>query len=231
MNPWDQFTGANAGYVYELFERQPAPPSSVDEATRRAFANWTLRTRHQRRLKPSLSNRLEATCKRALPHSISPSRFAASVTCRRARPARLSRSDWRSVAAAAGARPDRRDTGSACRSIGRDPRHRAPRMPSRRSPGCARSTAPPPATITTRCSSRTSGVAAPRGGVAPVPAAQRSDRRPRAARSHHRSRDVRAFPAPHFLGKTRFSIEGLDMMVPVLDEISLTTPPRAACST
>ena len=80
MNPWDQFTGANAGYVYELFERYQRDPSSVDEATRRAFANWTLRTRHQRRLKPSLSNRLEATCKRALPHSISPSRFAASVT-------------------------------------------------------------------------------------------------------------------------------------------------------
>ena len=41
MNPWDQFTGANAGYVYELFERYQQDPSSVDEATRRAFANWT----------------------------------------------------------------------------------------------------------------------------------------------------------------------------------------------
>ena len=41
MNPWDQFTGANAGYVYELFERYQRDPSSVDEATRRAFANWT----------------------------------------------------------------------------------------------------------------------------------------------------------------------------------------------
>jgi 2-oxoglutarate dehydrogenase E1 component len=41
MNPWDQFTGANAGYVYELFERYQRDPSSVDEATRRAFSSWT----------------------------------------------------------------------------------------------------------------------------------------------------------------------------------------------
>jgi 2-oxoglutarate dehydrogenase E1 component len=40
MNPWDQFSGANAGYVYELFERYQRDPSSVDEATRRAFASW-----------------------------------------------------------------------------------------------------------------------------------------------------------------------------------------------
>jgi 2-oxoglutarate dehydrogenase E1 component len=40
MNPWDQFSGANAGYVYELFERYQRDPSSVDEATRRAFATW-----------------------------------------------------------------------------------------------------------------------------------------------------------------------------------------------
>jgi 2-oxoglutarate dehydrogenase E1 component len=41
MNPFDQFSGANAGYVYELFERYQRDPSSVDEATRRAFATWT----------------------------------------------------------------------------------------------------------------------------------------------------------------------------------------------
>lgn len=40
MNPWDQFSGANAGYVYELFERYQRDPSSVDEATRRTFATW-----------------------------------------------------------------------------------------------------------------------------------------------------------------------------------------------
>ena len=41
MNPWDQFSGANAGYVYELFERYQRDPSSVDEATRKAFATWS----------------------------------------------------------------------------------------------------------------------------------------------------------------------------------------------
>jgi 2-oxoglutarate dehydrogenase E1 component len=41
MNPWDQFTGANAGYVYELYERYLQDPRSVDEATRAQFATWT----------------------------------------------------------------------------------------------------------------------------------------------------------------------------------------------
>ncbi len=40
MNPWDQFTGANAGYVQELYERYQQDPGSVDEATRQAFATW-----------------------------------------------------------------------------------------------------------------------------------------------------------------------------------------------
>ena len=37
--------------------------------------------------------------------------------------------------------------------------------------------------------------------------------------SHHPDRNLRALPASHVPGKTRFSIEGLDMMVPILDEI------------
>ncbi|MGE0359339.1 MAG: 2-oxoglutarate dehydrogenase E1 component [Vicinamibacterales bacterium] len=41
MNPWDQFTGANAGYVLELFERYQRDPASVDDATRAAFRDWT----------------------------------------------------------------------------------------------------------------------------------------------------------------------------------------------
>jgi 2-oxoglutarate dehydrogenase E1 component len=41
MNPWDQFTGANAGYVQELYERYQQDPASVDSATREAFAVWT----------------------------------------------------------------------------------------------------------------------------------------------------------------------------------------------
>jgi 2-oxoglutarate dehydrogenase E1 component len=41
MNPWDQFTGANAGYVLELYERFQRDPASVDDATRAAFRDWT----------------------------------------------------------------------------------------------------------------------------------------------------------------------------------------------
>ncbi len=41
MNPWDQFTGANAGYVRELFERYQQDPASVDDATRAAFSTFT----------------------------------------------------------------------------------------------------------------------------------------------------------------------------------------------
>jgi 2-oxoglutarate dehydrogenase E1 component len=41
MNPWDQFTGVNAGYVYELYERFQRDPGSVDQATRTMFATWS----------------------------------------------------------------------------------------------------------------------------------------------------------------------------------------------
>jgi 2-oxoglutarate dehydrogenase E1 component len=41
MNPWDQFTGVNAGYVYELYERYQRDPGAVDEATRAMFAHWS----------------------------------------------------------------------------------------------------------------------------------------------------------------------------------------------
>jgi 2-oxoglutarate dehydrogenase E1 component len=41
MNPWDQFTGVNAGYVYELYERYQRDPASVDPDTRAMFARWS----------------------------------------------------------------------------------------------------------------------------------------------------------------------------------------------
>ena len=40
MNP-DQFAGVNAAYVYELYERFRQDPESVDPATRKAFESWT----------------------------------------------------------------------------------------------------------------------------------------------------------------------------------------------
>jgi 2-oxoglutarate dehydrogenase E1 component len=36
-----QFPGVNAGYVFELYERYRRDPASVDEATRRTFESWT----------------------------------------------------------------------------------------------------------------------------------------------------------------------------------------------
>ena len=41
MNPWDQFTGINAGYIFELYERYQRDPESVDRSVREAFATWS----------------------------------------------------------------------------------------------------------------------------------------------------------------------------------------------
>jgi 2-oxoglutarate dehydrogenase E1 component len=41
MNPWDQFTGVNAGYVHELYERYKSDPDSVDQAARTLFSQWS----------------------------------------------------------------------------------------------------------------------------------------------------------------------------------------------
>ncbi len=40
MDFWDTFHGPNAGYVLELYERYRDDPASVDEATRRFFEGW-----------------------------------------------------------------------------------------------------------------------------------------------------------------------------------------------
>jgi 2-oxoglutarate dehydrogenase E1 component len=41
MPAWGEFTGLNRGYVLELYERFRQDPSSVDEATRAMFEQWT----------------------------------------------------------------------------------------------------------------------------------------------------------------------------------------------
>jgi 2-oxoglutarate dehydrogenase E1 component len=41
MSGWQEFTGLNRGYVLELFEKYRRDPSSVDEATRTLFEQWT----------------------------------------------------------------------------------------------------------------------------------------------------------------------------------------------
>ncbi len=40
MNLWREFHGPNAGYVLDLYERYRRDPASVDEATRTLFAGW-----------------------------------------------------------------------------------------------------------------------------------------------------------------------------------------------
>jgi 2-oxoglutarate dehydrogenase E1 component len=41
MSDWNAFYGPNAGYLIELYERYSADPNAVDEATRAFFATWT----------------------------------------------------------------------------------------------------------------------------------------------------------------------------------------------
>lgn len=40
MDLWQEFHGPNAGYIIELYERYQHDPNSVDDATRAAFAHW-----------------------------------------------------------------------------------------------------------------------------------------------------------------------------------------------
>ncbi len=41
MDIWEQFHGPNAGYILELYDRFQQNPESVDEPTRRYFENWS----------------------------------------------------------------------------------------------------------------------------------------------------------------------------------------------
>jgi len=41
MNAFTDFHGPNSGYILELFERYQADPDAVDDATRRFFQNWS----------------------------------------------------------------------------------------------------------------------------------------------------------------------------------------------
>ena len=200
MNPWDQFSGANAGYVYELFERYQRDPSSVDEATRRAFATWTPRgTRdHPRHLAcDPQAPASPASFRPASPPSISPSRFAASdIWPRELDPLGfhdpigdpslapqshgLTTDTLKQLPASIVSGPAAAGAANAFEAIAKAAAdllfdHR-PRLQPRVRAGRAR-------------------VAAAGGRVGAVPPAQRSDRRQRAARPHHAGRDVRAVPA------------------------------------
>ena len=114
MNPWDQFTGVNAGYVYDLYERYQADPTSVDEATRALFATWSPEIESesaQRRGRSSGGHDRRAIAAFNLAESIR--RFGHLAA--QARSARLHRSDWRSLAESAVAWADQATRWRGCR--------------------------------------------------------------------------------------------------------------------
>ena len=51
----DDFQGANAGYVLELYERYRQNPESVDPDTRKAFESWTPPSTDRAAAQPSSS--------------------------------------------------------------------------------------------------------------------------------------------------------------------------------
>ena len=118
----------------------------------------------------------------------------------------------------------RSDRGGARAAAGvgrrREPRRRARPPRSTPSRGCAPSTAARPATTTTTCSCRKSATGCARRS-------RRAATGRRSIRSTARSCSIASpqvetferFLHRTFPGKTRFSIEGLDLMIPILDEI------------
>ena len=216
----DEFQGVNAGYVLELYERYPAEPRvgrsghapglRIVDASVRPY-----RPRHRRR---SGRSRHPEDCRRRQPRRLHP---ALRPSGRAHRSARLG-ADRRSVAVAAGA------TAS--------PTTICKRLPASLVDGpVAESSANAFEAIERlrRIYCSTTGFdyahvfvpeerdwlrhAAESGRFLPPMDAAIGGGRPR---SHHaRSRSFERFLHRTFPGKTRFSVEGLDMLVPILDEI------------
>ena len=117
-------------------------------------------------------------------------------------------------------RHHRRRSPGSCRRTSSPVRSTASRPCTTRSRRSAGSTARRPATTTRTCSSRTSAT-----GCGTRPSAAGSARRPIRSipvKLLDRLTQVEAFERflhRTFPGKTRFSIEGLDMLVPILDEV------------
>ena len=221
MNPWDQFTGANAGYVQELYERYQRDPGSVDEATRRAFAAWAPPSRagaetDGRKSAPAGPDARAALAAFKLAESIR--RFGHLAA--RLDPLGFNEPVGDPSLDAAVARPHADTLRQLPADIVGGPAAAGAANASRRSSGCARSTAAPPATTTTTCSCPTSA-----SGCARRSSRASSARRRIPINSRElldRITQVESFERflhRTFPGKTRFSIEGLDMMIPILDEI------------
>ncbi len=216
MGPWQEFSGLNRGYVLEAFERYRQNPASVDPETRALFETWTPPSEESARACGGV---------------------AASEDRRRREPRRV---DPALRASRGPARSARRHARPATRRC--SPKRTASRI--RISARCRRASCPARWSIPARrrydaiealrriyCS--TSGydyahVFVPDGArVAAAGGRSRAVSARRPIRSTRRpcsigSSQVEAFERflqRTFPGKTRFSIEGLDMLVPVLDEV------------
>ena len=239
MNPWDQFTGANAGYVQELYERYQQDPGSVDEATRQAFAAWA----------PSVEDGIISTGRSTtgpaaggtaeLKAGIAAFTLAESIRRFGHLAARLDPLGFDAPVGdpslnAAGARPHRRTPCAGCpptSSAARPPQGAANALRGDRAAArdllLAR-----PATTTPTCSCPRSATGCGRRS------SRRSSARPpirsTAASCSTASPQVESFERflhRTFPGKTRFSIEGLDMLVPDPRRDHRRRGRGAACST
>ncbi len=219
---WNDFQGVNAAAALELYDRFRADPASVDEATRAFFERVPPPT-----VATALGARSPATGAACPP---APHLVVGAVN--------LAQSIRRYGHLAAeidplGSRPMgdpalRPETHGVTETTFARFRHRSSTVPWPRAPtrcgtswsGCARSTVRPQAT-TSRTSSflrngkwlteviETGRYRAPNDPIDPIALLDRLTDVETFERFLHRT----------FPGKTRFSIEGLDMLVPILDEV------------
>ena len=216
MAGWQEFTGLNRGYVLELYEKYRQDPASVDAETRALFERWTPPPEPARRRSKGIPFQKIVG---AVNLAQSIRRYGhLAAQARSARPPHPGR---RSVAAP---RDARRHRGRPPQPAGEPDRSRrsatTPRTCSRSSTPSGASTARRPATTTRTCSCRKSGnwlrqaaeggrFRAPADPIDPVALLERLTQVEAFERFLQRT----------FPGKTRFSIEGLDMLVPILDEV------------
>ena len=222
MDIWSEFAGPNAAYVEELYERYRRDPQSVDEATRQYFDGFPTRPAAEpagergdrgagaaggERAVTALVNLANAI--RDYGHLAAqldplgaappgdPALDLALHAVTEARPRRAAGPPGRRTAGEQRARRSRRDPAAArgllCRTWATTTRTSANRKPA---PGCARR----PSRGRFR---------PPQDPIDPVALLDRLTQ-------------VEAFEQflqQFYPGKTRFSIEGLDMLVPILDEV------------
>ena len=213
MPAWGDFTGLNRGYVLELYERYRRDPSSVDAATRELFQQWTPPAADidepDRRVSGDSLHKVVGAVNLAqsirryghLAAQLDPLGLRKPLGDPSLLPENhgITDEDLRALPASLIPSPLGEDA-TTMYDAGRG--------------------APPDLLLDDRLRLRArvraggAALAAPRGGVRPVPRAGRSDRSGRAARSADAGRGVRAVPAPHVPRQDALLDRGLDMLVP-----------------